>query len=66
MDTESRTGHGPVAHCGLASHVSVKCLGPWMVELPRVILAATVHEPCQRAAETGGMAVRIVSTEDWA
>src|SRR5215470_485923 len=37
-----------------------------MVELPRVILAATVHEPCQRAAETGGMAVRTVSTEDGA
>ena len=64
--TESRTVHGPAVHLGPAAQVSVHFLAPWMVPLPRVILALTVHGPYQRAAETGGMAVRTTRMLDWA
>jgi hypothetical protein len=62
---ESRTSHGPAAHFGLASHVSSQVLGVSLkLEKPLMILMLTVHCPCHRAAEMGGVEVLTTRTDD--
>src|SRR6266516_2038679 len=61
---ESRTSHGPAAHLGVACHVSSQLLGPVRPAAPRVSLMLTVHGPCSRDAERGGVAVVTTMTGD--
>src|SRR5215469_12212605 len=61
---ESRTLHGPVAHLGVACHVSSQLLGPVRPAAPWVSLRPTLHDPCSRAAETGGVTVVTTMTGD--
>src|SRR5215470_7264495 len=63
---ESRTSHGPAAHLGVACHVSSHFEGPVRPAAPRVSLMLTVHGPCSRAADTGGVAVVTTMTDDGA
>src|SRR6266700_4736567 len=61
---ESRTAHAPAAHFGLASHDSVHLREPVRSARPRTILMLTVHGPCKRAADMGGVEVLTTRTED--
>src|SRR5262249_57102767 len=63
---ESRTSHGPAAHFGVACHDSSHFGGPVRPAAPRVILILTVHGPCSRAADTGGVAVVTTMADDGA
>src|SRR5262245_39486049 len=57
MDPESRTAHGPAWHFGLTTHDSFHLSAPLRDAPPLTILMVTVHVPCSRSAETGGVSV---------
>src|SRR5690348_4748942 len=60
--TRTVTSHAPAAHAGMACQNSVSCRLP---KTRRMYVTLTLHEPCRRAWEMGGVRVLTVRTALW-
>jgi hypothetical protein len=62
---ETHTSHGPLVHLGASAHVSVSVSPTGCPPAPPVrYFMSTVHDPCKRASEMGGVRVLATSAEE--